>query len=219
MVSPCSESWSDMSGTERERFCAHCQRSVVNLSAHTELGARWLLARTEEGCVRYDVAPDGRVRFRRSREVAALAALVAWWPLTAAAEPPEARPEPPEITIRPTFAASTEVSFTVLDDIELEVPLVTLRILPTLDTAAPFRVLEIVTDKTGRAQVDLPPGIWRVEATREGFVGTILDGVRTGTRPTRSLRIVIEPGRMETIEVGRIRRPWLRLPRFLRRRH
>lgn len=51
----CPVDWNSMRGDERERFCAKCARTVVNLSALTEEQRRALLAAAKPGelCVAY----------------------------------------------------------------------------------------------------------------------------------------------------------------------
>jgi hypothetical protein len=59
--SPCSESWDEMQGTGKVRFCSHCAHSVNNLSEMTFKEAMKLV-RGSEGrlCVRYEVDPATR---------------------------------------------------------------------------------------------------------------------------------------------------------------
>ena len=66
---PCSESWSEMSGTEQKRFCGQCSKHVHDLSAMTEPEARQVIETVESPCVRYSCRPDGTVRFKPSRRV------------------------------------------------------------------------------------------------------------------------------------------------------
>ena len=66
---PCSASWSEMSGSERKRFCALCSKHVHDLSAMTEPEAQQVIDSVEEPCVRYTSNPDGTIRFRSSRRV------------------------------------------------------------------------------------------------------------------------------------------------------
>jgi hypothetical protein len=62
VIAPCSESWKEMAGDERERFCTRCSLTVHDLSAMTEADARALLAGpAERQCVRFGVRRDGTV--------------------------------------------------------------------------------------------------------------------------------------------------------------
>lgn len=59
---PCPVSWESMSGDERVRFCALCERCVYDLSA-MKLGEAQDLIQDLEGdlCVRFYERPDGTV--------------------------------------------------------------------------------------------------------------------------------------------------------------
>lgn len=55
---PCSESWEEMSGDEKVRFCCHCAKDVNNLSAMTATEAMRLVRRSGGRlCVRYRTDP------------------------------------------------------------------------------------------------------------------------------------------------------------------
>jgi Ankyrin repeats (3 copies)/Carboxypeptidase regulatory-like domain/Ankyrin repeats (many copies) len=62
--SPCSESWDEMSGNEKVRFCSHCAKSVNNISEMTRKEA-FKLVRKSEGnlCIRYYQKPSGKKLF------------------------------------------------------------------------------------------------------------------------------------------------------------
>ena len=54
ITSPCETDWDSMIGTDRIRFCRHCQLSVHNLSQMTSKEVRRLVARSQGRlCVRY----------------------------------------------------------------------------------------------------------------------------------------------------------------------
>lgn len=58
---PCTESWDEMQGNGKVRFCSHCAHSVNNLSDMTFKEAMKLVRRSEGRlCVRYDVDPATR---------------------------------------------------------------------------------------------------------------------------------------------------------------
>jgi hypothetical protein len=84
IATPCSASWDEMTGDERVRFCAHCQKYVFNLSAMPrEEAEALLLARGDSICVRLFRRSDGTVMTadcpvgvgRRRRRIAAGAAV------------------------------------------------------------------------------------------------------------------------------------------------
>jgi hypothetical protein len=62
IASPCHADWAEMTGDERTRFCASCQKNVYNLSAMTAAQASNLI-REKEGklCVRYYLRRDGSI--------------------------------------------------------------------------------------------------------------------------------------------------------------
>lgn len=68
-----------MSGDEKRRFCASCDKHVHDLSAGTEEEARTLLAANQGRriCVRFARDASGGVRFRTATAVAAIAVAVA----------------------------------------------------------------------------------------------------------------------------------------------
>lgn len=59
---PCTEPWSEMTGSGRVRHCDKCSLNVYNLSAMTRAKAEKLI-RSKEGrlCVRYYRRPDGTI--------------------------------------------------------------------------------------------------------------------------------------------------------------
>jgi ankyrin repeat protein len=61
---PCSESWNEMSGNEKVRFCSHCAKSVNNISEMTRKEA-FKLVRKSNGnlCIRYYQKPNGKKLF------------------------------------------------------------------------------------------------------------------------------------------------------------
>jgi hypothetical protein len=87
VASPCSESWSEMSGDDRKRFCEKCEKNVYDLSAMTRQEAEVFLAMQEGSvCVRFYRRFDGTiltsdcpegVKRRRRRRVAAVAVMAA----------------------------------------------------------------------------------------------------------------------------------------------
>src|SRR5262245_16139304 len=62
IASPCSQSWEEMSGDERVRFCGACRKNVYDLSSLTREQAEALvLAREGQVCVRFYRRADGTV--------------------------------------------------------------------------------------------------------------------------------------------------------------
>jgi hypothetical protein len=62
IASPCEQSWDDMKGDERARFCQSCSKNVYNLSGMTRAEAKTLLQDTEgRVCVRFYRRSDGTV--------------------------------------------------------------------------------------------------------------------------------------------------------------
>jgi hypothetical protein len=60
--SPCSESWDEMTGNEKVRFCSHCSKSVNNISEMTRKEVMRLVRRSEGRlCVRYEMHPKTHV--------------------------------------------------------------------------------------------------------------------------------------------------------------
>jgi hypothetical protein len=111
VVSPCTESWAKMEGTDAVRYCRVCDSNVFDLSALTRQEAEALLDVTEgKACVRFarradgtvvtkDCAPD-RVRHRRRRRRRSLLAGAAALVLTGASAAtasvwPSTPPRPP----------------------------------------------------------------------------------------------------------------------------
>lgn len=85
VASPCKESWDDMKGDERTRFCGRCEKNVYDLSEITAVEAEALLAaHGTSACVRFYRRADGTVmtsdcpegiRRRRRRNLVLAAAL------------------------------------------------------------------------------------------------------------------------------------------------
>lgn len=75
---PCDADWSEMSGDERRRFCALCNKHVHNLSAMPRAEAQRVIA-APNVCVRYQPNADGSVQYQSRRRfvVAALSMAVA----------------------------------------------------------------------------------------------------------------------------------------------
>lgn len=69
---PCGQSWADMPGDDRKRFCGSCQHHVHNLSAMTAREAYALIKARRAGerlCVRY-LVEDDQVVFREDEAAA-----------------------------------------------------------------------------------------------------------------------------------------------------
>ena len=66
--SPCSESWGEMTGNDKVRFCSHCSKDVNDLSKLTRREAMRLVRRAKGGiCIRYEMHPIKRTPVFASR--------------------------------------------------------------------------------------------------------------------------------------------------------
>ncbi len=65
---PCPAPWDEMTGDERRRHCAACQKDVHDVSALTKQEAQAFLKahNDKEICVRYAHDPDGQILFKPS---------------------------------------------------------------------------------------------------------------------------------------------------------
>lgn len=86
IAAPCQESWADMTGDDRSRFCGRCSLNVYNLSAMSQDEAAALMQKHDgKVCVRFYQRKDGTVltqdcpvgRRRRLKLVFSLAGLAA----------------------------------------------------------------------------------------------------------------------------------------------
>jgi hypothetical protein len=60
---PCPADWDAMTGDDRKRFCAHCQRHVHDLSAMRNDEVLDLICRSaSQLCVQFERAADGQVK-------------------------------------------------------------------------------------------------------------------------------------------------------------
>ncbi len=62
VATPCTADWSAMTGDERVRHCAQCDKDVFNLSAMTRVEAEALIVEKKHDlCARYYQRPDGTI--------------------------------------------------------------------------------------------------------------------------------------------------------------
>ena len=62
IASPCGESWADMTGDDKARYCGKCEKHVYNLSAMTREEAELVMLEKEGNlCVRLYRRKDGTV--------------------------------------------------------------------------------------------------------------------------------------------------------------
>jgi ankyrin repeat protein len=62
--SPCSESWDEMTGNEKVRFCSHCAKDVNNISTMTRKEAAKIVRNSDGNlCIRYYQKPNGKKLF------------------------------------------------------------------------------------------------------------------------------------------------------------
>lgn len=60
IASPCPARWADMTGDDRSRFCARCEKNVYHLSGMTaEAIATLVLEKEGDLCARFYQRPDG----------------------------------------------------------------------------------------------------------------------------------------------------------------
>ena len=65
IVKPCSADWSQMTGDERQRLCAHCDKHVHNLSEYTPRELETFVEKRDgTECIAYRIRPDGSVHTR-----------------------------------------------------------------------------------------------------------------------------------------------------------
>lgn len=70
VLSPCSESWAEMVGNDKVRFCSHCQKSVHNLSEMTRQEALDLAFKSNGRlCVKYYVNQDQKIKFKETKQL------------------------------------------------------------------------------------------------------------------------------------------------------
>ncbi len=105
LASPCNQRWADMTGDERVRVCAGCERPVFNLSEMTRDQAETVLAsRGIKPCVRFYRRADGTIMTadcapgaRRSHRLTVIAAGT----LLGASSPAMAEPDEPAADAQP----------------------------------------------------------------------------------------------------------------------
>lgn len=73
---PCNADWEAMTGDERRRFCAMCQKHVTDISTFTEREADAFLDANPEACVQYTAVRDTIVFAPRPRKTGFLRRLV-----------------------------------------------------------------------------------------------------------------------------------------------
>lgn len=61
IASPCDQSWADMSGDDKCRFCSLCEKNVYNLSSMTDEEVTKLITGDETVCTRVFQRPDGTI--------------------------------------------------------------------------------------------------------------------------------------------------------------
>jgi len=71
IASPCDADWSAMTGSEANKHCAMCDKSVHNLSEMSRPDAETLLANGSDLCVRIQRNSDGSIATRSSEPLAA----------------------------------------------------------------------------------------------------------------------------------------------------
>lgn len=65
---PCSQSWDEMNGGEKTRFCSSCEKEIYNLSEMTRSEARKLIFQSKEKvCIRLERDADGTIQTLKNR--------------------------------------------------------------------------------------------------------------------------------------------------------
>jgi protocatechuate 3,4-dioxygenase beta subunit len=219
VASPCSESWDAMSGDERSRFCASCRRTVHDFRflSPREIEAR-LQASRGHLCARLTRDAAGRlltadppwvaIGAESRRPHPAAAALVSFWlgaSALAASEPVSPAPTSSEV------GADREPERRAAERIPSPKPAplgAALRGRVTDDQAHPLpgaavsareslggRELHAVSDADGAfAFENLEPGMYEIEASREGYSTVGLGGIALGAgdERTESLPLTVQ---------------------------
>lgn len=75
IADPCHEDWDAMPGDARERHCASCKTSVLNLSELSDADAEAALSRGGRLCVRFARDDHGHISTRTTEQSRLLSAL------------------------------------------------------------------------------------------------------------------------------------------------
>jgi hypothetical protein len=187
---PCTESWEEMSGNDQVRFCSHCTKNVVDLSAYTRARAEKLVRDSNGGlCVRYRKDERGRVitappKFTQIKRQAKIAAgvLAATLSVGSAAysqgQPISPKDRVSAEQIGPKKTPSTRAGFTVSGSVVDQVG----ALIPDADIVL-IRQPEIRmftrTSHEGTFKFDnVEAGEYQIEVTRDYFKKLVIENVR-----------------------------------------
>lgn len=214
--SPCSEDWDKMTGSEKMRFCGHCNLSVNNISALTRKQALRLVSQSDGRiCVRYVKNPvdnkpvfaDRLYQITRRAGLAAgvLGATLAVSTLTYAQGSPVAFRQKTETTQTETAdknkteGGTATVSGTISDPNGAVIPNTTVTLI-TLETGF-RRTME--SDSDGFYQFEkVRDGKYRVEAELKGFDGAVQE-IEVSVNQTKTADFTLGAA-VEMVTVGDI---------------
>jgi hypothetical protein len=178
---PCSVSWASMSGTDKARLCAVCERHVYDLSAMSSPEAEKLLdCGNERICVRLTRGPDGQIitadrpaRFKQ----------LPWFPAIPAATLAAflsvvARQDVYAATPHGSGGLRGKLSIAITDDIAGDAEVVARNVA----TGEEFRT---TARKDGSYRLPLPKGRYTIQYQERGFPTCRLDDFRAGWMPMR----------------------------------
>jgi hypothetical protein len=170
-----------MSGTDKARLCAVCERHVYDLSAMSSNEAEKLLACDDERiCVRLTRGPDGQIitadrpaRFKQLPWFSAIpaATLAAFLSVIARQDVYAATPHG-------SGGLRGKLSIAVTNDVADDAEVVARNV----STGQEFRT---TARKDGSYRLPLPKGRYTVDYTERGFRTCRLDGFRAGWLPMR----------------------------------
>ena len=183
---PCEADWDSMAGNEEVRFCAHCEKSVHNVSAMTRKEAmRFVRANAGGVCVRFHSDPKGRTlhlnegKLHRITRRASKAAAGAFGAIVALSSTALAQTNGPAdaqkaAATRVMPRTSAALTGTILDPNGALVVGASV----TVTNKETGEVITVKTDAEGVYLFELiPAGTYRVEFGAEGFASKSVEKV------------------------------------------
>lgn len=209
---PCTESWEEMTGNDKVRFCSHCAKNVYDISAYTRERAEKLVRDSAGGlCVRYRKDDSGRVvtappRFTQIKRQAKIAAGVLATTLSVASMaytqggvglPLDKGKVEKREKDKNAAASGSELVGLVTDPFGALIPGADV-ILTRADTCREYHVK---TNSVGEFLFqNVPEGEYKLEISATGFEKTIIRGFTVSGSSRKEL--VLEP--LESIVVGEL---------------
>jgi hypothetical protein len=188
---PCSVSWTSMSGTDKARLCAVCERHVYDLSAMSSPEAEKLLDCGDERiCVRLTRGPDGQIittdrpaRFRQRPwlpfvPAAALATFLGLSETQSVHASAGQNGSDVVSNVSHSGGLRGKLSVDYGDDIPADAEVIAYNV----ETGLWFRT---GARKDGTYRLPLPRGRYRIEYKEPGFPSCGLDDFRAGWLPMR----------------------------------